>query len=209
MESGDGIYVRDEAGKQFIEGMSGLWCTSLGFSEPRLVDAARRQLEALPFYHNFAHKTTNVVIDLAVALVGIAPAPLSKVFFTNSGSEANDTQVKLVWYYNNVRGRPEKKKILSHLGAYHGITVAAGSLTGLPYAHRLFDLPLPNMIHVACPHYYHYGADGESEEQFADRLVADIETVIIDVTCTRNAVPRVVTAALSHEAVVGVVEIDG
>ena len=180
MESGDGIFVQDDSGKRYIEGMAGLWCTSLGFSEPRLVDAARRQLEALPFYHNFAHKTANVVIDLAEALVGIAPKPLSKVFFTNSGSEANDTQVKLVWYYNNVHGRPEKKKILSHLGAYHGITVAAGSLTGLPYAHRLFDLPLPQMIHVGCPHFYHQGADGETEEQCADRLVADIETVIID-----------------------------
>jgi 4-aminobutyrate--pyruvate transaminase len=180
MHEGKGIYVRDEAGKEYIEGMSGLWCTSLGFSEKRLVEAARRQLEALPFYHNFAHKTAPVVIDLAEALVEIAPDPLSKVFFTNSGSEANDTQVKLVWYYNNVRGRPEKKKILSHLGAYHGITVAAGSLTGLPYAHKLFDLPLPNMRHVGCPHFYHYGAEGETEEQFADRLVANIESVIME-----------------------------
>jgi 4-aminobutyrate--pyruvate transaminase len=142
---GDGVYVSDDEGNRYIEGLAGLWCTSLGFSEHRLVEAATRQLEELPTYNTFAHKTASSVIDLAEKLIGIAPESMSKVFFTNSGSEANDTQVKLVWYYNNIRGRPEKKKIIARKGAYHGITLAAASLTGLGYAHRHFDAPIGNI----------------------------------------------------------------
>jgi 4-aminobutyrate--pyruvate transaminase len=104
---------------------------------------------------------------------------MSKVFFTNSGSEANDTQVKLVWYYNNIIGRPEKKKIISRRGGYHGITVAAGSLTGLPANHRAFDLPIARFLHTDCPHFYRYGKDGETEEQFATRLAENLEKLIL------------------------------
>ncbi|WP_347309922.1 aspartate aminotransferase family protein [Defluviimonas sp. SAOS-178_SWC] len=175
---GEGIYVYDDDGKRYIEGLSGLWCASLGFSEKRLVAAATRQLEALPFYHNFASKAVEPSIELADYLIEHAPVPMSKVFFTNSGSEANDTQVKLVWYYNNILGRPEKKKIIARRGAYHGITVAAASLTGLQYAHNAFDLPIANIIHTDCPHHYHYGEDGESEADFARRLAANLEQLI-------------------------------
>lgn len=176
---GEGVYVFDDAGKRYIEGLSGLWCASLGFSEQRLVAAAKRQLEVLPFYHNFAGKAVEPAIDLAEFLVQRAPAPMSHVFFTNSGSEANDTQVKLVWYYNNLLGRPDKKKIIARRGAYHGITVAAASLTGLPYAHNAFDLPIANIIHTDCPHYYHHAQPGESEEDFAERLAANLEAQIV------------------------------
>ncbi len=176
---GDGIYVHDDDGKKFIEGLSGLWCASLGFSEPRLVEAATRQMQALPFYHNFAHKAVEPAIELADYLVKHAPVPMSKVFFTNSGSEANDTQVKLVWYYNNILGRPEKKKIIARHGAYHGITVAAASLTGLQYAHNAFDVPINNIMHTDCPHFYKYGEEGESEEQYATRLAANLEELIM------------------------------
>lgn len=179
-ERGEGIYVFDDAGNRYIEGLAGLWCASLGFSEKRLVAAATRQMERLPFYHNFAHKAVEPAIDLAQFLVERAPSPMSKVFFTNSGSEANDTQVKLVWYYNNVRGRPQKKKIIARRGAYHGITVAAASLTGLQYAHNAFDVPIKNIIHTDCPHYYHYGLAGETEERFAERLAANLERLILD-----------------------------
>lgn len=175
---GDGIYVYDEAGKRYIEGLAGLWCTSLGFSEQRLVDAATRQLKALPFYHNFAHKAVEPALELADYLIGRAPVPMSKVFFTNSGSEANDTIVKLAWYHNNVRGRPQKKKIIARRGAYHGITVASGSLTGLAYAQNAFDLPIANILHTDCPHHYHFGEAGESEEQFGARLAANLEALI-------------------------------
>ncbi len=177
-ERGEGIYVTDVTGKRYIEGLSGLWCASLGFGENRLVEAATRQLKELPFYHNFAHKAVKPAIELADFLIERAPVPMSKVFFTNSGSEANDTQVKLVWYYNNIIGRPQKKKIIARRGAYHGITVAAASLTGLQYAHNAFDVPINNIIHTDCPHYYHYGEEGESEEAYAARLADNLEKLI-------------------------------
>ena len=180
IQRGEGIYVFDHEGNKYIEGMSGLWCASLGFSEKRLVEAATRQLETLPFYHNFAHKAVEPAIELAELMVERAPFPMSKVFFTNSGSEANDTQVKLVWYYNNILGRPEKKKIIARRGAYHGSTVAAASLTGLQYAHNSFDIPIENIIHTDCPHYYHYGEEGESEEEFSSRLAANFERLIME-----------------------------
>lgn len=175
---GEGIYVFDEAGKRYIEGLAGLWCASLGFSEQRLVDAATRQLKTLPFYHNFAHKAVEPALELADYLLGCAPVAMSKVFFTNSGSEANDTVVKLVWYHNNILGRPKKKKIIARRGAYHGITVASGSLTGLAYAQNAFDLPIANILHTDCPHHYRYAEPGESEEEFAARLAANLEALI-------------------------------
>ncbi|NOX74482.1 MAG: aminotransferase class III-fold pyridoxal phosphate-dependent enzyme [Alphaproteobacteria bacterium] len=177
-QRGEGVYVIDDEGKRYIEGLSGLWCASLGFSEKRLVKAATKQMEALPFYHNFAHKAVEPAIELADFLVKNAPVPMSKVFFTNSGSEANDTQVKIVWYYNNILGRPEKKKIIARHGAYHGITVAAASLTGMQYAHNGFDVPINNILHTDCPHFYHYGQEGESEDQYATRLAANLEDLI-------------------------------
>lgn len=178
-DRGEGVYVFDDSGKRYIEGLAGLWCASLGFSEKRLVAAATRQMERLPFYHNFAHKAVEPAIELAQFLVERAPRPISKVFFTNSGSEANDTQLKLVRYYNNVRGRPEKKKIVARRGAYHGTTLAAASLTGLQYAHDAFDVPIKSVIHTDCPHYYHYGRDGEDEDQFAERLANTLESQIL------------------------------
>ena len=177
---GDGVYVIDDNGKRYIEGLAGLWCASLGFSEPRLVEAAARQMREMPYYHNFAHKTTPVVVELAERLVEMMPVPMSKAFFTNSGSEANDTQVKMIWYYNNARGRPEKKKIISRLQGYHGVTVAAASLTGLPYVQNSFDVPIANIMHTECPHYWRYGEDGESEEDFASRMADSLEQLILD-----------------------------
>src|ERR1700676_3391803 len=176
---GDGVFVRDENGKQYLEGLAGLWCASLGFSERRLAEAAYRQMLRLPFYHTFAHKATDIGIELAEKLLSIAPAPMSKVFFTNSGSEANDTVVKLVWYYNNAIGRPRKKKIISRTQAYHGVTVASASLTGLANNHRDFDLPIDNILHVDCPHFYRFGLPGETEEAFASRLADSLEQRIL------------------------------
>jgi 4-aminobutyrate--pyruvate transaminase len=175
---GEGIHVFDDSGRGYIEGLAGLWCASLGFSEDRLVDAAMRQMKALPFYHNFAHKAVEPAIDLADYLVDKVAAPMGKVFFTNSGSEANDTQVKLVRYYNNILGRPQKKKIIARRGAYHGITLAAASLTGLQYSHNAFDVPLPGFLHVTCPHAYHFARDDESEAEFVARLVSELEQLI-------------------------------
>src|SRR4029453_17786207 len=109
----------------------------------------------------------------------ITPVPTSKVFFCNSGSEANDTQVKLVWYMNNALGRPNKKKIISRIRAYHGVTIASASLTGLPNNHIDFDLPIANVLHTACPHHYRFAEPGESEEDFATRLAAQLEELIV------------------------------
>ncbi|GEO39077.1 aspartate aminotransferase family protein [Skermanella aerolata] len=179
IERGEGVHVFDDSGKAYIEGMAGLWCTSLGFGEERLVEAATRQLRKLPFYHAFTHKAHDPGIDLAEALIKIAPVPMSKVFFTNSGSEANDTVVKLVWYYNNALGRPHKKKIIARQKGYHGVTVASASLTGLPHLHRDFDLPIAGILHTDCPHFYRYGQEGETEEDFATRLADQLEQLIL------------------------------
>ncbi len=180
IRKGKGIWVYDESGKGYIEGLAGLWCTSLGFGENRLVEAAAKQMRELPFYHVFASKTHHPAIELAERLLALAPVPMSKAFFANSGSEANDTVVKMVWYYNNALGRPEKKKIISRLKGYHGVTVAAASLTGLPANHMDFDLPIANIIHADCPHHYRYGAPGETEEDFATRLAESLEKQIQD-----------------------------
>jgi 4-aminobutyrate--pyruvate transaminase len=176
---GEGIRVIDEQGKAYIDGLAGLWCASLGFSERRLVDAARRQLESLPYYHVFAHKAHEPSIDLAERILSILPVPMSKVFFNSSGSEANDSAVKMVWYYNNARGRHRKKKIISRLKAYHGVTVATASLTGLPNNHRDFDLPIANIRHADCPHYYRFAKPNESEEEFATRLAESLDGQIL------------------------------
>ncbi|WP_373087526.1 aspartate aminotransferase family protein [Sneathiella sp.] len=179
IESGKGIHVFDEDGKEYIEGLAGLWCTSFGFGEEELINAAIKQMRKLPYYHAFASKSTEPSIRLAEKLLEIAPADFSKVFFVNSGSEANDTVIKLVWYYNNALGRPKKKKIISRQKAYHGVTVAAASLTGLPPLHNDFDLPIQNILHTSCPHYYRFGKDGESEEEFASRMADDLENLIL------------------------------
>jgi 4-aminobutyrate--pyruvate transaminase len=175
---GKGIYVYDEEGREYIEGLAGLWCASLGFGEERLVEAAARQMRKLPYYHNFAHKAPDIVVELAERLVKMAPVPMSHAFFCNSGSEANDTVVKMVWYINNALGRPNKKKIISRVKAYHGVTVAATSMQGLPINQRDFDLPLDRFLHTDCPHYYRYGLPGESEEDFASRCAANLEKMI-------------------------------
>jgi len=178
--SGSGIRVTDDNGKSYIEGLSGLWCTSLGFQEERLIEAATAAMKKLPYYHGFAHKTAEVTIDLAEKLISIAPVPMSKVLFANSGSEANDLAIKIIWYYNNALGRPEKKKIISRNRAYHGITVATGSLTGLPPIHDDFDLPIDRILHTDCPHYYRGAEDGETEEDFASRCAEKLEKMILD-----------------------------
>jgi 4-aminobutyrate---pyruvate transaminase len=176
---GDGVYVFDERGKRYLEGMAGLWCASLGFSERRLAEAAYRQMLELPFYHAFAGKVPATATELAEKLVSMAPAGLSRVLFANSGSEANDTAIKLAWYYNNALGRPKKKKIIGRQKGYHGMTVAAASVTGLAFVHTDFDLPRGGFLHAGCPHHYRFARHGETEEQFAERLAAELDQMIV------------------------------
>lgn len=178
LERGSGVFVHDVDGKPYIEGMAGLWCNSLGHGREELVEAAAEQMRKLPFAHLFGAKSHDPAIALAEKLKEIAPMKASRVFFCSSGSEANDTQMKLVWYVNNALGRPEKKKIISRIKAYHGVTVASASLTGLVNNHLDFDLPISTVRHAACPHFYRFGQEGETETEFAARLAAELDAQI-------------------------------
>lgn len=175
----EGAYIWDNQGKQYLEAMAGLWCTALGYGEEELARVAYEQMKALSYNQLFAGKTNEASVLLAEKLKAMAPMDAGRVFFGLSGSDANDTQVKLMWYYNNSVGRPEKKKIISRMRGYHGVTVAAGSLTGLPPFHKHFDLPIPGILHTDCPHYYRGQEGGESEAEFVDRIVGNLEALIL------------------------------
>lgn len=176
---GQGIHVFDDAGRSYIEGVSGLWCVGLGFDERRLADAAYRQLTTLPYYHNFQGRTPDTTIRLAERLAGLAPAGLRRVLFATSGSEANDTAVKLAWYYHNALGKAQKKKIIARRFGYHGVTIASGSMTSLAAINGGFDLPVSGFIHTACPDHLRFAQPGESQEQFATRLAAELDALIV------------------------------
>ena len=182
MENAEGVYVFDNQGKRYIEAMAGLWSVAVGFGEKRLIKAATQQMEKMAYYHNFAHRAHPAAIDLAEKLVSMAPpsssGPMSKEFYTNSGSEANDTVMKMLWYRSTAMGKPEKKKFISRIRGYHGVTIASASLTGLPYNHASFDLPIDGVLHTTCPHYWKEGRDGESEEEFATRCAEDLDAMI-------------------------------
>ncbi len=178
IDHGKGVYLYDHEGNRYIEGMAGLWCTALGYGNEELVEAAAQAMRKLSFGNIFGSKSHDLVIELSEKLKEMAPCEASKVLFCASGSEANDMQVKLTWYYNNARGRHHKKKIISRTKGYHGVTIAAGSLTGLTTVHTDFDLPLRNFLHVSCPHYYRYGLKGETEDEFTARMAAELEELI-------------------------------
>ena len=177
--SGKGVRVFDEHGKSYIEGIAGMWCASFGFSEEAIVEAAIAQLRRMPYYHALFDKTTSQAGELAEKLKALAPVPMSHVYFTNSGSEANDTVVKLVRYYNNAIGRPAKKKIIARRFGFHGLTLAAASLTGIPAMHADFDLPLPGFLHTSFPHFWGEAKAGESEEAFSRRLADELDALIV------------------------------
>ena len=178
IERGEGIYVYDDAGRRYIEGLAGLWCAGLGFGDEELIEAAREQLGRLPYYHLFGGRTHEPAIELAEKIKELFPVPMARVFFCCSGSEANDTQIKLIWYMNNALGRPEKKKIIARRRGYHGVTIAAASLTMLPLNQEGFDLPLPFARQTTCPHYWREAEPGESEEEFSARCARELEALI-------------------------------
>lgn len=180
IERSEGCYVYDIKGIKYLDALAGLWSTALGGSESRLTQAATKQLNTLPFYHSFWNRTTKPSLDLAKELIDMFTATkMSKAFFTNSGSEANDTQVKLVWYYNNALGRPNKKKFIARSKSYHGSTLISASLSGLPALHQKFDLPAPFVLHTDCPHYWRFHLSGETEEEFSTRLANNLENLIL------------------------------
>lgn len=179
IERGEGIHVFDASGRKYIEALAGLWCAGLGFSDDRVADAVYKQMKTLPYYHTFAHRSHGPVVDLAEKLIAMAPAPMSKVFFTNSGSEAVDTVMKLVWYRSNAMGQPQKKKFIARERAFHGLTAAASCLTGLPGNHRGFDLVFDGVLRVTAPDHYRNALPGESESAFATRLAEELEALIL------------------------------
>ena len=177
---GDGIYVYDKEGKQYLEGLSALWCAALGYGNEEMIEAITRQLRTLPYSHMFGGRTHQVAMNLADQLSEMVPVSDAKMFFANSGSEANDSQIKMLRYYFNVTGKPQKKKIIALERSYHGVTMAAAALTGLPVMHTHFDVPTDalGILRVSTPHYYHGQKDDESEAQFVGRLIRELEQLI-------------------------------
>jgi 4-aminobutyrate--pyruvate transaminase len=178
LERGEGVHVWDNHGKRYIEAMAGLWCTTLGYGDEELASAAYDQIKKLSFTHLFTGKSHEPGILLAEKLAGMAPFAATRVFFGNSGSDANDTQIKLAWYYNNACGRPRKKKIIARRKSYHGTTLATAGLTGLPSFHKNFDVPIAGILHTDAPYYYRGGEPGESEEDYASRLASNLDQLI-------------------------------
>ena len=174
-----GVHLWDNRGKQYLEGMAGLWCTALGYGEEELARVAMEQMKKLSYSQLFAGKSNEASVLLAEKLKAMVPFDAGRVFFGLSGSDANDTQIKLMWYYHNAIGKPEKKKIISRIGGYHGTTVASGSLTGLPPFHAHFDLPIPQVRHTDRPHYYRDAEGAESESDFCRRIVGNLEDLIV------------------------------
>lgn len=176
---GKGCYITDTEGKRQLDGVGGLWCMNIGYGRPEIGDAMKKAADQLGYFHTFAGNSNPAQIELAERLVAMMPDHINKVFFGSSGSDANDSLMKIVWYYNGLRGKPEKRKIISRRQAYHGTTIASASLTGLASFHRNFGLPLAEVKHTALPHYYAEGKPGESEEDFSARLAQELEDMIL------------------------------
>jgi 4-aminobutyrate--pyruvate transaminase len=176
---GEGIYVFDDGGRKYLEAAAGLWCASLGFGNERLARVAYNQMRDIGYYHIYRSASHGPAIELAEKLLEISPVPMSKVLFQCSGSEANDTAIKLVWYYWHSVGKPEKKKIIARTASYHGSTCASVSLTGKPEMHADFNLPFSGFLHTEFPHYYRFAKDGETEEQFSTRMATVLEDLIL------------------------------
>ena len=174
-----GIYVYDQNGKKYLDANSGLWNSVVGFDHPRMIEAAKKQYEKFSGYHAFFGRISEPAVLLADKLIEISPFKKGKVFYTNSGSEANDTTVKLLWFINRRNGKSQKRKIITRLNSYHGVTAVSASMTGKPYNEE-FGLPLDGFVRSACPHYWKYGKEGESEESFTKRMGEDLENLILN-----------------------------
>jgi 4-aminobutyrate---pyruvate transaminase len=196
IERGEGIHVFDESGRGYIEGNSGLWNAVLGFDHPKLIEAAQRAYARMPAYHAFFGRVCPSALELSERLVAIAPMKASRVFYANSGSEANDTVVKMLWLLAEAEGKPHRRLLLSRRGAYHGVSVATASLTGKDYVRAFSGLPMPEVRFLTCPHHWREARAGESEEDFSNRLAVEIEQTI------RNTGPDLI-AGFFAEPVLG------
>ncbi|MEM7422626.1 MAG: aminotransferase [Pseudomonadota bacterium] len=174
---GKGARVFDVHGRSWLDANSGLWNMCAGFDHPGLTEAMVEQTRRFPGYHAFFGRISDQAVALSEKLIEVSPFERGSVFFTNSGSEANDTMVKALWLINHVRGRPERRKIISRINGYHGVTAVAASMTGKPY-NALFGLPLDGFVHADCPHYWRFGNEDESEAEFTARMARNLETLI-------------------------------
>ncbi|KJZ20569.1 aminotransferase [Loktanella sp. S4079] len=174
---GKGPYVYDVRGREYLDANSGLWNMVAGFDHPGLIAAAKAQYDRFPGYHAFFGRMSDRTVMLSEKLVEVSPFARGKVFYTNSGSEANDTMVKMLWFLGQSEGYPQKRKILTRQNAYHGVTAVSASMTGKPY-NSVFGLPLDGFIHLSCPHYWRFGQAGESEAEFTARMAAELEETI-------------------------------
>lgn len=175
---GKGPYVYDVHGREYLDANSGLWNMVAGFDHPGMAEAAKAQYDRFPGYHAFFGRMSDQTVMLSEKLIEVSPFADGKVFYTNSGSEANDTMVKMLWFLHASEGNPQRRKILTRVNAYHGVTAVSASMTGKPY-NSVFGLPLPGFHHLTCPHYWRYGAEGESEAEFTQRLAKELEATII------------------------------
>jgi L-2,4-diaminobutyrate transaminase len=179
MAGGRGVRIQDTSGRSYLDAFAGLYCVNIGYGRTEVAEAISRQAHQLAYYHCYAAHGTEALARLADRLVRMAPGDASKVFFGLSGSDANETQAKLVWYYHNLRGQPRKKKIISRERGYHGCSVIAGSMTGLSFYHDHMDLPLPAILHTGVPHHYWGAEAGESEQSFSERRARELEALIL------------------------------
>lgn len=179
VETGKGIRIQDATGRSYIDGFAGLYCVNVGYGRTEVAEAIARQAYRLAYYHSYAAHTTDELAILSDRLVRMAPGKMSKVFYGMSGSDANETQAKLVWYYNNLRGQPRKKKIISRLRGYHGCSVVSGSMTGMSFYHDHMDLPFSGILHTGAPHHYWGAQPGETEAEFSKRLASELEELIL------------------------------
>lgn len=176
---GKGIRIQDAKGNQLIDAFAGLYCVNIGYGRDEVAEAISRQAYQLAYYHSYAAHTTEELARLSDRLVRMAPGKMSKVFYGMSGSDANETQAKLVWYYNNLRGKPGKKKIISRERGYHGCSVISGSMTGMSFYHDHMDLPMGLIKHTGAPHHYWGAEPGETELQFSARRAQELEDLIL------------------------------
>jgi L-2,4-diaminobutyrate transaminase len=179
MREGEGVHVTDRDGRESLDAFAGLYCVNVGYGRQEIADAVHMQMKELAYYHSYVGHSSEPVIELSRRIIEKAPDGMRRVYYGLSGSDANETQIKLVWYYNNVRGLPDKKTIISRERGYHGSGLMTGSLTGLPLFHKAFDLPFPQVRHTLCPHYWKYAEDGESELDFSRRCAAELERLIL------------------------------
>ena len=175
----NGVFIEDTDGNKFLDGMAGLWCTNIGYGQKELADVAHAQMQELPYYNTFFQTSSKPAVELAAILADLTPEGLNHVFYANSGSEANDTVVRMVRHYWNVKGKKNKKTFISREYAYHGSTMAAASLGGMNYMHEQADLPLPGFTHVMPPYWYAYGGD-MSEDDFGLYAAKAVEDKILE-----------------------------